>query len=61
MLKWFLMAVLRRVLILIALVVVSFILPVASFWLVRDTVGAQLVFWASPWVVAFWSVVATSS
>jgi hypothetical protein len=52
------MAVLRRVLILIALVVVSFILPVASIWLVRDTVGAQLVFWASPWVVALWSVVA---
>ena len=58
MLKWLLKALLQRVLILIALVVVSFILPVASFWLVRDSIGAQVVFWASPWVVAFWSVVA---
>jgi hypothetical protein len=32
--------------------------PVASFRLVRDSIGAQVVFWASPWVVAFWSVVA---
>jgi hypothetical protein len=56
--KWLLMALLQRVLILIALVVVSFILPVASFRLVRDPIGAQVVFWASPWVVAFWSVVA---
>jgi hypothetical protein len=58
MMKWLLMALLQRVLILIALVVVSFILPVASFRLVRDPIGAQVVFWASPWVVAFWSVVA---
>jgi hypothetical protein len=58
MLKWLLLALLKRLLILIALVVVSFILPVASFWLVRDPLGAQVVFWASPWVVAFWSVVA---
>jgi hypothetical protein len=54
MLKWLL----KSLLILIALVVVSFIFPVASFWLVRDPIGAQVVFWASPWVVAFWSVVA---
>jgi len=58
MLKWLLKALLQRVLILIALVVASFTLPVASFWLVRDSIGAQVVFWASPWVVAFWSVVA---
>jgi hypothetical protein len=56
--KWLLMALLQRLLILIALVVVSFILPVASLWLVRDPIGAQVVFWVSPWVVAFWSVVA---
>jgi succinate dehydrogenase hydrophobic anchor subunit len=54
MLKWLL----QRVLILTALVAVSFILPVASFWLLRDPIGAQVVFWASPWVVAFWSVIA---
>ena len=58
MFKWLLKALLQRMLILIALVVVSFILPVASFRLVRDPIGAQVVFWASPWVVAFWSVVA---
>jgi hypothetical protein len=49
---------LKSLLILIALVVVSFILPVASFWLVRDPIGAQIVFWVSPWVVAFWSLIA---
>ena len=58
MLRWFLIFLLQRLLILIVLVVVSFILPVASFWLVHDPIGAQIVFWASPWVVAFWSVVA---
>ena len=58
MLKWLLKFLLQRLLILFALVVASFILPVASFWLVRDPIGGQVVFWASPWVVAFWSVVA---
>ena len=37
------MALLQRVLILIALVVVSFTLPVASLRLVRDPVGAEVV------------------
>jgi uncharacterized membrane protein len=57
MLKWLLKALLQRLLILMTLVVASFTLPVASFWLVRDSIGAQVVFWASPWVVAFgaWS------
>jgi hypothetical protein len=54
MMKWLL----QRLLILIALVVASFILPIASFWLLRDPIGAQIVFWASPWVVAFWSLIA---
>ena len=58
MVKWLLKFVLQRLLILILLIVISFILPVASFWLVRDPLGAQVVFWASPWVVAFWSVAA---
>ena len=56
--KWFLMALLQRVLILFVLVFLSFSLPVATFWLVRDPLGAQFVFWVSPWVVAFWSVIA---
>lgn len=58
MLKWLLKALLQRLLTLMTLVLVSFILPVASIWLVRDPIGAQFVFWASPWVVAFWCVVA---
>ncbi len=58
MLKWLLKALLQRLLILMTLVVASFILPVASFWLTRDPLGAQVVVWASPWVVAFWSLIA---
>jgi hypothetical protein len=54
MVKWLL----KSVLILIGLVVVSCILPVASIWLVRDPFGAQIVFWVSPWAVAFWSLIA---
>ena len=58
MLRSFLMALLKRALILMVLLVASFVLPMASFWLVRDPVGAQVVFWASPWAVAFWSLIA---
>ena len=49
---------LKFLLIMITAVVVSFILPLATYWLVRDPIGFQIVFWASPWVVAFWSMVA---
>lgn len=58
MLRSLLRSLLKSLLILIALVAVSFILPVASFWLIRDPIGAEVVFWASPWVVAFWSLIA---
>jgi hypothetical protein len=54
MLKWLL----KSLFILIALVAVSFILPLAIFWLIRDPIGAQVVFWVSPWVFAFWSLIA---
>jgi hypothetical protein len=54
MFKWLL----KSLFILVALIAASFILPAASIWLVRDPIGAQVVFWASPWVVAFWSVIA---
>ena len=43
-------------LILIALLTASAILPFASFWLVRDSVGGQLFFWLSPWTCAVWTV-----
>jgi hypothetical protein len=47
---------LKDLLILIALVVASAILPFASFWLVRDPVGGQIFFWLSPWTCAVWTV-----
>lgn len=43
-------------LILVALLTASAILPIASFWLVRDPVGGQLFFWLSPWTCAVWTV-----
>jgi hypothetical protein len=58
MLKWLLIFLLQRLLILIVLVVASAILPFASFWLVRDPVGGQIFFWAAPWTCAFWSILA---
>jgi hypothetical protein len=58
MIRVLLRAILERLLILIVLVVVSFTLPFATYWLVRDPIGAQIVFWCGPWVVAFWSVIA---
>jgi hypothetical protein len=58
LLKWLLKFVLQRLLVLILLVAASVILPVASFWLVRDPVGGQGFFWAAPWTCAFWSILA---
>ena len=56
MIRSLLMALLQRVLILIALFVASFVLPVASFWLVRDPFGGQIFFWLAPWTCAVWSI-----
>ena len=56
MVKWLLKFLLQRLLILILLVIASAILPVASFWLVRDPLGGQLFFWLSPWTCAVWAV-----
>ena len=50
-------AILEHLVILIVLIIVSCTLPFATYWLVRDPIGAQVVFWVSPWVVAFWSVI----
>ena len=58
MIRSLLMALLQRVLILIALFVASFVLPVASFWLVRDPFGGQIFFWLAPWTCAVWSILA---
>jgi hypothetical protein len=56
MLKWLVKSLLKSLLILILLIVASAILPVASFWLVRDPLGGQLFFWLSPWTCAVWAV-----
>ena len=56
MVKWLLSFLLQRLLILFVLVVASVVLPVASFWLVRDPLGGQLFFWLSPWTCAVWTV-----
>ena len=58
MIRVLLRAIFERLLILVALVVASLTLPFATFWLMKSPTGAQVVFWASPWVVAFWSVIA---
>jgi hypothetical protein len=58
MIRALLRAILERLLILTVLIVVSCTLPFASFWLVRDPVGAQVCFWAGPWVCCFWSLLA---
>ena len=47
---------LQHLLIVIALVIVSAILPFVSFWLVRDPVGGQFFFWLAPWTCAVWTV-----
>lgn len=50
MLKWLL----QRLLILIALVVASVTLPLASFWICKYPAGAAITFLVGPWTVAFW-------
>ena len=54
MLKRLLRFVLQQLLILFVLVVASAVLPIASFWLVRDPLGGQLFFWLSPWTCSVW-------
>jgi len=56
MLKSLVKSVLKFFIIFILLVVASAILPVASFWLVRDPLGGQLFFWAAPWTCAVWAL-----
>lgn len=45
-----------NLLILVALLTVSAILPFASLWLVRNPIGGQFFFWLSPWTCAVWTV-----
>jgi len=56
MLKWLVKSVLKSFLILIALIVASATLPLASAWLCRDPVGRQIFFWVAPWTCAVWTV-----
>jgi hypothetical protein len=45
---------LEDLLIAVVLLAASAILPFASFWLCRHSLGAQIVFWAGPWTTAVW-------
>ncbi len=58
MIRALLRAILKRLLILVALVIVSFTLPFATLWLIRDPIGCQIAFWCGPWVCCFWSLLA---
>lgn len=57
MLRSLLRAIFERLLILLVLIVVSCTLPFATIWLLKSEIGMQVVFWTSPWVVAFWSII----
>jgi hypothetical protein len=49
-----------NLLIAVALLAASAILPFVSFRLVRDPVGGQLFFWLSPWTCAVWTVLVSA-
>lgn len=55
MIRRLLLSLLKDLLIMVALLVASAVLPFASFWLVRDPVGGQMFFWTAPWTCAFFS------
>ena len=60
MLKWLLSFLLQRLLILIVLVVASAILPVASFWLVRDPLGrSSFLLGCRHGLAPFWTLLAS--
>jgi hypothetical protein len=58
-LRSLLRSLLKDLLITVVLLAASAILPFASFWLCRDPVGGQIVFWAGPWTCAVWSLLAS--
>jgi hypothetical protein len=51
-------AAVRFLLIGVALLAASAILPFAGFWLCRDPVGGAVFFFAAPWTCAVWSIIA---
>lgn len=57
MLRSLLRAIFEHLLILLVLIATSCILPFATVSLIKSDIGMQVVFWASPWVVAFWSII----
>ncbi|MGH7224948.1 MAG: hypothetical protein ACRELF_17125, partial [Gemmataceae bacterium] len=54
MLRSLLTSLLKDLLVAVALLAASAILPFASFWLCRSEIGGQIVFWAGPWTCAVW-------
>lgn len=59
MLRSLLRSLLKDLLIAVVLLAASAILPFVSFWLCRDPVGGQIVFWVGPWTCAVWSLLAS--
>jgi hypothetical protein len=53
-LRSLLRSLLEDLLIAVALLAASAILPFASFWLCRSETGGQVVFWVGPWTCAVW-------
>ncbi len=54
--KWLLKSLLKDLLIMVALLAATAILPVLAFSLCRTPWGAQLVWWCGPWTCAVWAL-----
>jgi hypothetical protein len=55
--KWLVKSLLKSLLIGAVFVPFATVMPLASLWLCRTPVGAQVVFWAGPWSACFWALV----
>jgi hypothetical protein len=54
-----LLSLLKDLLIMVALLAASAVLPLAAFPLCRDPVGAQVVFWLGPFTASVWCLLAS--
>lgn len=56
MIRRLFLSLLTDLLIGVALLAASAILPFASFWLCHSSIGSQIVFWVGPWTTAVWTL-----
>lgn len=56
MLRRLLLSLLKDLLIIIALLAASLVLPAAGFWMCRTEIGGTVFFFAAPWTCAVWSL-----